>query len=71
MLSWVLSGKLTYQDNTVAKAILNAYGRGQYEDRQTLAARIAISAINGCDHSFKVNDNAFEVRFSCILSMLQ
>ena len=56
-------GKLTYQDNTVAKAILNAYGRGQYEDRQTLAARIAISAINGCDHSFKVNDNAFEVRF--------
>ena len=60
----VLDGTtVKYQTNATALDLLNYKGRNDLADGETLAGRIGIEAVNGCDLKIALTNNTFEVRF--------
>ncbi|MBR1940360.1 MAG: hypothetical protein IJ845_03385, partial [Bacteroidaceae bacterium] len=60
----VLDGSvIKYQETEYAKDVLNYAGRNQMGAGETLAGRIGIEAVNGCDKELALTNNAFDVKF--------
>ena len=54
---------VTYQENDIAKAVLNHAGHSELGDYQTLTAKIQVNVKNGCDQKLRVENNTFDVKF--------
>lgn len=61
---------VTYQDNEIAKAVLNYADHTELGDGQTLTARVQMDIVNKCDKPIKVLNNEFDVKFLRPISIL-
>lgn len=52
-----------YQDNEIAKALLNYKGHKELKDYETLTAKMEISAVNKCGKPLTLKNNQFDVKF--------
>ncbi len=55
--------QVEYQNNDVAKDILNFAGAQQLAYGETLAATVKVSAVNGCSKPLFLSNNTYNVRF--------
>ena len=53
---------VTYQDNDIAKAVLNYAGHLALGKNETLTAKVQVNVVNGCDQKLDVANNTFENR---------
>lgn len=60
---------VTYQDNAIAKALLNAYDHKELADGQTLEAKIELIVKDGCDRKMNLSNGTFDVKFLRPLSV--
>ena len=54
---------VTYQDNDIAKAVLNYAGHLALGKNETLTAKVQVNVVNGCDQKLDVANNTFDVKF--------
>lgn len=54
---------VTYQDNDIAKAVLNYAGHLDLGKNETLTAKVQVNVVNGCDQKLDVANNTFDVKF--------
>ena len=54
---------VTYQDNDIAKAVLNSAGHLALGKNETLTAKVQVNVVNGCDQKLDVANNTFDVKF--------
>ena len=52
-----------YQDNDIAKAVLNYAGHLALGKNETLTAKVQVNVVNGCDQKLDVANNTFDVKF--------
>ncbi|MFR2960151.1 MAG: hypothetical protein ACLTKL_08610, partial [Streptococcus salivarius] len=52
-----------YQENDIAKAVLNFKGHLDLEAGETLTAKVQVNVKNSCDQILKVENNTFNVKF--------
>ena len=54
---------VTYQNNEIAKAVLNHAGHLALGKNETLTAKVQVNVVNGCDQKLDVTNNTFDVKF--------
>lgn len=54
---------VTYQDNEIAKAVLNYAGHLELGKNETLTAKVQVNVVNGCDQKLDVTNNTFDMKF--------
>lgn len=60
---------LIYQENDIAKDVLNYADHTALGDAQTLTARVEYTAVNGCDREIGLKNGTFDVKFLRPLSI--
>ena len=61
---------VTYQENEIAKAVLNYADHTELGDGQTLTAKVQLDIVNKCDKPIEVLNNEFDVKFLRPISIL-
>ena len=61
---------VTYQENAIAKAVLNYADHVDLGDGETLTAKVQMNIVNSCDKPIEVLNNEFDVKFLRPISVL-
>ena len=61
---------VTYQENAIAKAVLNYADHVDLGDGETLTAKVQMNIVNKCDKAIEVLNNKFDVKFLRPISVL-
>ena len=62
---------VTFQENDIAKAVLNNADHTELLDGQTLTAKVQMNVVNKCDKPIEVLNNEFDVKFLRPISVLE
>ena len=63
--------EVAYQENAIAKEVLNYADHTDLGDGQTLTAKVQMNVVNKCDKPIKVLNNEFDVKFLRPISVLE